>query len=342
MRTFGNRDYRTIDESEWEVWFSKAFNEDPQDLKIVKKQLTSAIHFNTSILEVDSRIEKMLEDLMKALERDDQTWVLEQEGKIIVHIMVKAIKPTTLKKSVIRQLAMNRNKPLKSDVFYYVEWLRVHTAGYHLYAPGDEEKPQAPPENAKIEKNNDGGANRGTPANEQRASSTPKKWEEARTKVAKLNQPVHQSLGCEAKIEDIVSVSTILLDNGPDVTLVTAGVIISPEDAGVGVTTVSAEAIKIQRYDQAAALKLDRQVQFNMVTLETPCGPLALCGLKAWVGNTSNAAELLISHEVIERLGFSENDFLSDAFAKQEGWDVSNVDKPSDFVRINRLTHAAV
>ncbi|CAK4661007.1 unnamed protein product, partial [Aphanomyces euteiches] len=170
MRTFGNRDYRTIDESEWEVWFSKAFNEDPQDLKIVKKQLTSAIHFNTSILEVDSRIEKMLEDLMKALERDDQTWVLEQEGKIIVHIMVKAIKPTTLKKSVIRQLAMNRNKPLKSDVFYYVEWLRVHTAGYHLYAPGDEEKPQAPPENAKIEKNNDGGANRGTPANEQRGA----------------------------------------------------------------------------------------------------------------------------------------------------------------------------
>ncbi|CAK4957078.1 unnamed protein product, partial [Aphanomyces euteiches] len=78
-----------------------------------------------------------------------------------------------------------------------------------------------------------------------------------------------------------------------------------------------------------------------MVTLETPCGPLALCGLKAWVGNTSNAAELLIDHEVMERLGFSENDFLSDAFAKQEGWDVSNVDKPSDFVRINRLTHAA-
>ncbi|CAK5213940.1 unnamed protein product [Aphanomyces euteiches] len=117
MRTFGNRNYRTIDESEWEVWFSKAFNEDPQDLKIVKKQLTSAIRFNTSILEVDSRIEKMLEDLMKALERDDQTWVLEQEGKIIVHIMVKAIKPTTLKKSVIRQLAMNRNKPLKSSRF---------------------------------------------------------------------------------------------------------------------------------------------------------------------------------------------------------------------------------
>ncbi|CAK4858610.1 unnamed protein product [Aphanomyces euteiches] len=294
MWTFGNRDYRTIDESEWEAWFGKAFDEEPQDLEVLKKGLTSAIRFNTIILGADSRIEKMLEDLMKALERDDQTWVLEQEGKIVVDIMVKAMKPTTLQKSVICQLAMNRNKPLKSDVFRFVEWLRVHTAGYQLYAPVDEEKPPSPPKNAKIEKNNGsgGGANRGTPANEQRGampvrpkpkclkcgkddlkvSACPKcapgeadkllkeqleKWEEARKKVAKLNQPVHQSLGREAKIEDIVSVSTTLLDTGSDVTLVTAGVITSLEGAGVDVTNVSAEAIAIQPYGQAAALKLD-------------------------------------------------------------------------------------
>ncbi|KAH9155858.1 hypothetical protein LEN26_003270, partial [Aphanomyces euteiches] len=158
MWTFGNRDYRTIKESEWEAWFGKAFDEEPQDLEVLKKRLTSAI---------------------------------------------------------------------------------------------------PPPKNAKIEKNNDsgGGANRGTPANEQRSamparpkpkcvkcgkddhkvSACPKcapgeadkllkeqleKWEEARKKVAKLNQPVHQSLDREAKIEDIVSVSTTLLDTGSDVTLV--------------------------------------------------------------------------------------------------------------------------
>ncbi|CAK4210672.1 unnamed protein product, partial [Aphanomyces euteiches] len=172
MWTFGNRDYRTIEESEWEAWFGKAFDEEPQDLEVLKKRLTSAIRFNTSILDADSRIEKMLEDLMKALERDDQTWILEQEGKIVVDIMVK-IKPTTLQKSVVRQLAMNRNKPLKSDVFRFVGWLRVHTAGYQLYGPADEEKPPAPPKNTKIEKSNDsggGGANRGTPANDQRGA----------------------------------------------------------------------------------------------------------------------------------------------------------------------------
>ncbi|CAK4704233.1 unnamed protein product, partial [Aphanomyces euteiches] len=376
MWTFGNRDYRTIEESEWEAWFGKAFDEEPQDLEVLKKRLTSAIRFNTSILDADSRIEKMLEDLMKALERDDQTWVLEQEGKIVVDIMVKAIKPTTLQKSVVRQLAMNRNKPLKSDVFRFVEWLRVHTAGYQLYAPVDEEKPPAPPKNAKIEKSNDsggGGADRGPPANEQptrcHASKTKtqvsqmrqrrpqgeclsqadrllkeqlEKWEDARKKVAKLNQPVHQSLGREAKIEDTVSVSTTLLDTGSDVTLVTASVINSLEDAGVSVETVSCDAIEIQPYGQTAALKVDRQVQFKLVTLETPCGPLALRGLKAWVDSTTDAAELLISRAVMERLGFSEDDFLSHAYTKQEVWDVSDVDKPSDFARINRLTQAAV
>ncbi|KAG9416126.1 hypothetical protein AC1031_000526 [Aphanomyces cochlioides] len=47
-------------------------------------------------------------------------------------------------------------------------------------------------------------------------------------------------------------------------------------------------------------LKVDRQVQFKLVTLETPCGPLALRGLKAWVDNTTDAAELLISRAVME------------------------------------------
>ncbi|RHZ02159.1 hypothetical protein DYB31_013916, partial [Aphanomyces astaci] len=63
----------------------------------------------------------MLDNLMRA-ERDDQAWVLDQEGKT---------------KSVQRQLALQRNKALKSNVYRFVDWLRVHTAGYHLYAPAE-------------------------------------------------------------------------------------------------------------------------------------------------------------------------------------------------------------
>ncbi|KAF0728336.1 hypothetical protein AaE_009450 [Aphanomyces astaci] len=154
------------------------------------------------------------------------------------------------------------------------------------------------------------------------------KWESARNrKVTKLQGSANKSLGREAKIEGIVSVTTTLLDTGSDVTLVTAGVMKALERAGVEVKVISPEPSVIQPYGQAPALKVDRQVQFKLVTLDTPCGPLALRGLKAWVDSSSNAAELLISRAVMERLGFSEDELLSHAFAKQEVWDVSDVDK---------------
>ncbi|ETV79833.1 hypothetical protein H257_07049 [Aphanomyces astaci] len=129
--------------TEWAAWFSKAFGEEPQDLEVLKKRLTTAIRFDTTILDADSRIGKMLDNLMRALERDDQAWVLDQEGKAVVDIMVKAIKPVGLQQSVQRQLALQPNKPLKSNVYRFVDWLRVHTARYHLYAPVDDEKTTA-------------------------------------------------------------------------------------------------------------------------------------------------------------------------------------------------------
>ncbi|RHZ19681.1 hypothetical protein DYB31_012428 [Aphanomyces astaci] len=55
------------------------------------------------------------------------------------------------------------------------------------------------------------------------------KWESARNKkVTKLQGSANKSLGREAKIEGIVSVTTTLLDTGSDVTLVTAGVMHLP------------------------------------------------------------------------------------------------------------------
>ncbi|KAF0709697.1 hypothetical protein AaE_012804 [Aphanomyces astaci] len=93
MWDMANRDNCGVTEAEWAAWFSKAFEEEPQDLEVLKKRLTTAIRFDTTILDADSRIGKMLDNLMRALERDDQAWVLDQEGKTVVDIMVKAIKP---------------------------------------------------------------------------------------------------------------------------------------------------------------------------------------------------------------------------------------------------------
>ncbi|KAF0762519.1 hypothetical protein AaE_003299 [Aphanomyces astaci] len=44
---------------------------------------------------------------------------------------------------------------------------------------------------------------------------------------------------------------------------------------------------------------------------------------------------------MIERLGFSEDELLSHAFAMQEVWDVSDVDKPSAMASVRRLTQVA-
>ncbi|RHY99229.1 hypothetical protein DYB31_015868, partial [Aphanomyces astaci] len=259
MWDMANRDYRGVTETEWAAWLSKAFEEEHQDLEMLKKRLTTAIRFDTTILDADSRLGKMLDNLMQALERDDQAWVVDQEGKTVVDIMVKAIKPVGLQKSVQRQLALQHNKPLKSNKDSAKNERKKATClkcgsenhkvvNCHKCAPGESER---------------------------------------------LLNP---SAGREATIEGIVSVTTTLLDTGSDVTLVTA----------------------------APALKVDRQVQFKLVTLDTPCGPFALRGLKVGVDSSSNAAELLISRAVMERLGFSEDELLSLAFAKQEVWDVSD------------------
>ncbi|RLO08856.1 hypothetical protein DYB28_013489, partial [Aphanomyces astaci] len=313
-----------------------AFEEEPQDLEVLKKRLTTAIRFDTTILDADSRIGKMLDNLMRALERDDQAWVLDQEGKTVVDIMVKAIKPFGLQKSVQCQLALQRNKPLKSNVYRFVDWLHVHTAGYHLYAPVEDEKTSAPSATAAAAPSRpskpgryEGSVGsssrppRRAPAPEQDSAkyerkkatcrncgsenhkvvNCPKcapdeserllkeqmdKWESARNrKVTKLQGSANKSLGREAKIEGIVSVTTTLLDTGSDITLMTAGVMKSLERAGVEVKVTLPEPSVIQPYGQAPALKVDRQVQFKLVTLDTPCGPLALRGLKAWVDSSS-------------------------------------------------------
>ncbi|RHY19584.1 hypothetical protein DYB32_010205 [Aphanomyces invadans] len=130
--------------AEWVDWFHAAFDQDPQDLDVLKWRLSSAIRFDTKVLDAESRVGRMLDDLMQLLEQDHQEWVLHQEGKIVVEIMTKAIKPETLKTAVKKQLQLQRNKGLKSDVFRYVKRLRQFSAGFQLYVGLDEVTAPAP------------------------------------------------------------------------------------------------------------------------------------------------------------------------------------------------------
>ncbi|RQM24306.1 hypothetical protein B5M09_013682, partial [Aphanomyces astaci] len=256
-----NRDYRGITEAEWAAWFKKAFEEEPQDLEVLKNRLTTAIRFVTTIMDADSRIGKMLENLMRGLERDNQAWVLDQGGKTVVDIMAKAIKPLGLRS--------------RSNACW--------------------------------------------PSNQWTSPVLPTPEQDS----AKYERKKGTSLKCGSENHKVVNSPSARLANP------SAFMVISPEPS------------VIQPYGQAPALKVDHQKQFKLVTLDTPCGPLARRGLKAWVDSSSNAAELLISRAVVERLGFSEDEFLSHAFAKQEVWDVSDVDKPSAMASVSRLTQVA-
>ncbi|RHY86415.1 hypothetical protein DYB26_016109, partial [Aphanomyces astaci] len=219
----------------------------------------------------------MLENLMRGLERDNQAWVLDQGGKTVVDNMVKAIKPLGLQKSVQRLLALQRNKPLKSNVYRFLDWLGMHITGYHLYTPQWTSPARPTPEQDS----------------------------------AKYERKKGTSLKCGSENHKVV--------NSPCARLANPSAFPSVE-----VKVISPEPSVIQPYGQAPALKVDHQKQFKLVTLDTPCGALALRALKAWVDSSSNAAELLISRAVVERLGFSDDEFLSHAFAKQEVWDVSD------------------
>ncbi|RLO02013.1 hypothetical protein DYB28_014378, partial [Aphanomyces astaci] len=116
----------------------------PQDLDVLKQRLQRAIRFDTKILDAESRVGRMLDELMRSLEQDHQEWVLHQEGKMVVEVMTKSIKPESLKTAVQKQLQLQRNKALKSDVFRYVNWLRTFAAGHQLYVGLDDESKPSP------------------------------------------------------------------------------------------------------------------------------------------------------------------------------------------------------
>ncbi|RLN99799.1 hypothetical protein DYB28_009379 [Aphanomyces astaci] len=48
------------------------------------------------ILNAESRVGRMLDELMRSLEQDHQEWVLHQEGKMVVEVMTMSIKSESL------------------------------------------------------------------------------------------------------------------------------------------------------------------------------------------------------------------------------------------------------
>ncbi|RHY87801.1 hypothetical protein DYB35_009209, partial [Aphanomyces astaci] len=114
-----NHDHNSITNDEGVAWFKSAFEEYPQDLDVLKQRLQRSIHFDMKILDTESRVGRMLDELMRSLEQDHQGWPAVQKQ-------------------------LHRNKALKSDIFRYVNWVRTFAAGHQLYAGLDDESKPSP------------------------------------------------------------------------------------------------------------------------------------------------------------------------------------------------------
>ncbi|RHY23528.1 hypothetical protein DYB32_009155 [Aphanomyces invadans] len=295
----------------------------------------------------------MLDDLMRVLEQDHQEWVLHQEGKMVVEVMARAIRPDTLKSAVQKQLQLQRNKALKSDVFRFVNWLRQFSAGFQLYGDrgkgkdggrgdgpkeGGGKNPPKIPLAAKPDVAGDkddaapkkgrgaclkcgdkdhrvAGCPKAAPGEAQRLLDAMVKNRQERVKVL-ADKSSRRSTNRGVMVEGVVRVENILLDTGADVNVVSRGV-----------------------RDALAACDAAVDIVVHDITLDTTCGPLVLRGLKAWVDNTASSIDVIISRPVMEVLGFSVDDLLVEARQQKSEWDVSDgVDIPaSNMARVSFL-----
>ncbi|RHY25685.1 hypothetical protein DYB32_008822 [Aphanomyces invadans] len=291
---------------------------------------------------------------------DHQEWVLHEEGKIVVEIMTKASKPEVLKTVVQKQLQLQRNKGLKSDVFRYVKWLRQFSASFQLYVSLDEVT--APALQAGASKTDSSKSGRGKPDGADKTRGRPDGPEKGRGRsdgngradgrASGVEKPAvtgvkedykpKKKLGClkcgdkshyrGALDKGLVRVENVLLDTGADVNVVS----LSLNVVSRGVIDALAEknaTVAVQVHDQPRLvypygvdikpLDMKRHVKFGMVTLDTTCGPLTLRGLQAWIDETSTAMGFIVSRPVMEVLGFSIDDLLDGARRQQAEWEVS-------------------
>ncbi|ETV92271.1 hypothetical protein H310_13336 [Aphanomyces invadans] len=315
-----NKDHNLVTETEWIAWFHAAFEENPQDLDVLKRRLTSAIRFDMKILDAESRVGRMLDDLMRVLEHDHQ----ERMGG--------AILPETLKSAVQKQLQLQRNKSLKSDVFRFVNWLRQFSAGFQLYVGLEEESVVAPTSKTDGERSSREAKQRQEAARRMFEMRRDERAGQERINVL-ADKSNRRSTDRGAHVEDIVRVENVLLDTGADVNVVSRGVMEALATGGIAVDVVEhAKPQLVFPYGETAApLKMSRRATFGKVTLETTCGPLVLRGLKAWIDDTASTIDLNISRPVMEVLGFSVDDLLVGARRQKSEWDVSDgVEDPPD------------
>ncbi|RHY81672.1 hypothetical protein DYB26_013483, partial [Aphanomyces astaci] len=123
----------------------QGYDVDPRALDTLKKRIKSAVVFDMSVPDADSRIGCMLDGLAAAIRRDYQEWVIREESQAIVKIITDAV--SLRHRAVTEQMALMRSKPFKKDVYRFVRWLREYAMGHERFVGYDEElKPPPRPD----------------------------------------------------------------------------------------------------------------------------------------------------------------------------------------------------
>ncbi|RHZ01090.1 hypothetical protein DYB31_003128 [Aphanomyces astaci] len=266
----------------------------------VKKRLQVAVQFDTKILDADSRVSRMLDNSMKTLEADGQEWVIHKEGKLMVGIITKAIKPAPLQLAVSKQLQLQRNKVLKSDVFRYVKWLRQFAIGYQLYGGMDDENLRSRWQRSRRRKTRGlvHVSVRSVKKSGSGASVAPPAWR-ADKRDEPSERPKPKCLKCQSTAHRV--------GDHP------------------GITDTEVKKL-IDDFHQARR----RSVNFmSSTSLRT-----------AWSGKKMEI-DILIRRPVMERLGFSVDSMLVDAFKQRRVWDMAEAgDADQTSANVNRLQGA--
>ncbi|RHY18084.1 hypothetical protein DYB32_010439 [Aphanomyces invadans] len=287
-----NRPYDQIAESEWIAWFNMAFEEEPHDLD-------------------SSRVSKMLDELMRALERDNQECILYEECKVVVDLMVKAVRPSMLQSAVKKQMQLQRNKPLRTDMFRFVRWLRTFAAGYQMYGGVEDEAKSSKPAKAPDsrvhapkrpdEKRLDGGAGPAKPRSSDGVARPGAPLATARKPAAclKCKSTDHKVADCPkttpGEAQDLLAVQ---MQKWKD----------AREKAGVA-TQVVVDDTPTALYPYGKATKpvlLRRRLRLS-VALTTTCGPLLL--------RFSTDALLVNARSLKPEWDMSDSEFLPSADA---------------------------
>ncbi|RHY23197.1 hypothetical protein DYB32_009281, partial [Aphanomyces invadans] len=155
-----------VTEAEWIAWIRLGYGVQPSVTRELKDRIRAAIVFDLTIADVDSRISKMIEDMMKVIQKNNEEWVLKAEAKMMVGLITDAIRPASLKKKVKEVLGETHNNDLKKNVYGFVQWLREYATSYQGFVslrPEDINPTKTPKGNASAAGTGGGGSNKDHP-----------------------------------------------------------------------------------------------------------------------------------------------------------------------------------